>query len=128
MRKHEPDLPAKTARFVQNHELVRPTPPGTCVGKIERTVAERTGFAPGTPLCVGAGDQNCSVLGMGAIQPGLATVTLGTAGLAILATERPLAGFGRMIITHHAAPGMWQVEGLSSSGAFDSLTRIQAEP
>ena len=34
---------------------------------------------------MGAGDQNCSVVGMGAIRPGLATVTLGTAGLAILA-------------------------------------------
>jgi xylulokinase len=95
----------------------RPTLPGTCVGKIERAVAERTGFAAGTPLCVGAGDQNCSVLGMGAIQPGLATVTLGTAGLAILATERPLAGFGGMMITHHAAPGMWEVEGLSNAAA-----------
>jgi xylulokinase len=162
MRKHEPDLLAKTARFVQNHDLVlrafgaddfytdlccavfygvwdvhradwnlsllerldlrpeqfgRPTLPGTCVGKIDRAVAERTGFAAGTPLCVGAGDQNCSVLGMGAIQPGLATVTLGTAGLAILATERPLAGFGGMMITHHAAPGMWEVEGLSNAAA-----------
>lgn len=162
MRKHEPDLLAKTARFVQNHDLVlrafgaddfytdlccavfygvwdvhradwnlpllerldlrpeqfgRPTPPGTCVGRIERAVAERTGFAAGTPLCVGAGDQNCSVLGMGAIQPGLATVTLGTAGLAILATERPLAGFGGMMITHHAVPGMWEVEGLSNAAA-----------
>jgi sugar (pentulose or hexulose) kinase len=54
---------------------------------------------------------------MGAVHPGLATVTLGTAGLAILATERPLAGFGGMMITHHAVPGMWQVEGLSNAAA-----------
>jgi xylulokinase len=37
--------------------------------------------------------------------------------LAILATERPLAGFGGMMITHHAAPGMWEVEGLSNAAA-----------
>ena len=162
MRKHEPALLAKTARFVQNHDLVlrafgaddfytdlccavfygvwdvrrgdwnrpllerlglgpemfgRPTPPGTQVGTISPAVAGKTGFAAGTPLCVGAGDQNCSVLGMGAIEPGLATVTLGTAGLAILATERPLAGFGGMMITHHAVPGMWEVEGLSNAAA-----------
>jgi xylulokinase len=162
MRKHEPDLLAKTARFVQNHDLVlrafgadefytdlccavfygvwdihradwnfpllerlglapemfgRPTPPGTQVGTVNRQVAGKTGFAVGTPLCVGAGDQNCSVLGMGAIEPGLATVTLGTAGLAILATERPLAGFGGMMITHHVMPGMWEVEGLSNAAA-----------
>ena len=162
MRRHEPQLLAKTARFVQNQDLVlrafgaddfytdlccavfygvwdvrrgdwnlpllerlglgpemfgRPTPPGTQVGTISAAVAEKTGFAAGTPLCVGAGDQNCSVLGMGAIEPGLATVTLGTAGLAILATERPLAGFGGMLITHHVVPGMWEVEGLSNAAA-----------
>ncbi|MHB8955571.1 MAG: FGGY-family carbohydrate kinase [Pirellulaceae bacterium] len=162
MRKHEPHLLARTARFVQNQDLVlrafgaddyytdlccavfygvwdvrradwnlpllerlglgremfgHPTRPGTQVGTIDPAVAAQTGFAAGTPLCVGAGDQNCSVLGMGAIEPGLATVTLGTAGLAILATERPLAGFGGMMITHHAAPGMWEVEGLSNAAA-----------
>jgi xylulokinase len=162
MRKHEPALLAKTARFVQNHDLVlrafgaddfytdlccavfygvwdihradwnlpllerlglgpqwfgSPTLPGTQVGTISPAVADKTGLATGTPLCVGAGDQNCSVLGMGAIEPGAATVTLGTAGLAILATERPLAGFGGMMITHHAAPGMWEVEGLSNAAA-----------
>jgi xylulokinase len=95
----------------------RPVLPGTQVGTVGPAVADRTGFAPGTPLCVGAGDQNCSVLGMGAVNPGLATVTLGTAGLAILATERALAGFGGMMITHHALPKMWQVEGLSNAAA-----------
>ena len=162
MRKHEPALLAKTARFVQNQDLVlrafgaddyytdlccavfygvwdvhratwnlpllerlglspemfgRPTLPGTQVGTISAAIADRTGFAPGTPLCVGAGDQNCSVLGMGAVKPGLATVTLGTAGLAIVATERPVAGFGGMMITHHVVPGMWEVEGLSNAAA-----------
>jgi xylulokinase len=162
MRKHEPQLLARTARFVQNQDLVlrafgaddfytdlccavfygvwdirrgtwnlpllerlgvspemfgRPTPPGTQVGTIPAAVAQQTGFAVGTPLCLGAGDQNCSVLGMGALEPGLATVTLGTAGLAILVTGQPLAGFGGMLITHHAAPGLWEVEGLSNAAA-----------
>ncbi|MFO7905622.1 MAG: FGGY-family carbohydrate kinase [Planctomycetota bacterium] len=162
MRKHEPALFAKTARFVQNQDFVlrafgaddfytdlccavfygvwdvrranwnlpllerldmgpemfgRPTLPGTPLGTISSTVADKTGFAAGTPLCMGAGDQNCSVLGMGAIEPGLATVTLGTAGLAILPTDRPLPGFGGMMITHHVGPGMWQVEGLSNATA-----------
>ena len=42
-----------------------PTPPGTQVGTISPAVADKTGFAAGMPLCVGAGDQNCSVLGHG---------------------------------------------------------------
>ncbi|MCF7847958.1 MAG: hypothetical protein K9M45_03830, partial [Kiritimatiellales bacterium] len=94
-----------------------PTIPGTQVGTVGEAVAERTGFAVGTPICVGAGDQNCSVVGMGAIKPGMATVTLGTAGLAILAVDEPVPGFGGMMITHHAVPGQWEVEGLSNAAA-----------
>lgn len=162
MRRHEPELFERTARFVQNQDLVlrafgaeqfhtdtccmafyglwdvrrsawnqqllgklglsaerfgSPTRPGTCVGEISRHAAERTGFAPGTPLCVGAGDQNCSVVGMGAVRPGIATVTLGTAGLAILSTGKPVDGFGGMMVTNHAVEGLWEIEGLSNAAA-----------
>ena len=95
----------------------RPTRPGTQVGVLSAAAAERTGFAACTPICLGAGDQNCAVVGMGAIAPGMATVTLGTAGLAILATTQPAAGFGGMMITNHALPGMWEIEGLSNAAA-----------
>lgn len=95
----------------------RPTPAGTQVGTISRSIAEKSGFAVGTPICVGAGDQNCSVVGMGAIRARVGTVTLGTAGLAILCVNRPTAGFGGMMITHHAVPGKWEVEGLSNAAA-----------
>ncbi len=94
-----------------------PTLPGTPVGTIPAAVAEKTGFATGTPICVGAGDQNCAVVGMGAIEPGMGTVTLGTAGLAILCTDRPVPGFGGMMVTNHAVPGRWEVEGLSNAAA-----------
>lgn len=94
-----------------------PTRPGTQVGVISDSIAEKTGFAPGTPLCVGAGDQNCSVLGMGAIDAGIGTVTLGTAGLAILCVNTPVPGFGGMMVTNHAVPGKWEVEGLSNAAA-----------
>jgi xylulokinase len=95
----------------------KPTPAGTQVGQIGPAVAQQTGFAVGTPLCVGAGDQNCSVVGMGAIHAGMGTVTLGTAGLAILCAETPVAGFDGMMVTNHAVPGRWQVEGLSNAAA-----------
>jgi xylulokinase len=162
MREHEPELYRRTARFVQNQDIVlrafgatddytdiscmafygtwdvgrlawydallgrlglspsmfgKPTPAGTHVANIGRDVAEKTGFAVGTPVCVGAGDQNCSVVGMGAIRSGMGTVTLGTAGLAILCVDRPIPGFGGMMITNHAMPGRWEVEGLSNAAA-----------
>ncbi|MBL7133639.1 MAG: carbohydrate kinase [Phycisphaerae bacterium] len=94
-----------------------PTLPGTRVGKIPAAVAEKTGFAAGTPICTGAGDQNCGVVGMGAIKPGMGTVTLGTAGMDILCTDRPVPGFGGMMVTNHAVTGLWEVEGLSNAAA-----------
>lgn len=162
MRNHEPEQYQRTARFVQNQDLLlrafgahdfftdlccmafygvwdvrrlewncrlldllglspeqfgKPTPPGTQVATVSLAVAEKTGFGVGTPISVGAGDQNCSVIGMGAIRPGMGTVTLGTAGLAILCVDQPVAGFGGMMITNHAVPGRWEVEGLSNAAA-----------
>lgn len=95
----------------------KPTPAGTQVGTITPDVAKKTGLAVGTPLCVGAGDQNCGVVGMGAITPGMATVTLGTAGLAIVALDEPIPGVGGLMITNHVLPGMWEAEGLTNAAA-----------
>ena len=162
MRKNEPELYAKTYKFVQNQDAVlkafgaddfftdtsdmafygvwdvskvewnkelcdlfgvtpdmfgKPTRPGTVVGKVTPSIAEKTGFAVGTPICVGAGDQNCGVVGMGSIKNGMATVTLGTAGLAILSLDKWIPGFGGLMITNHAVPGMWEMEGLSNAAA-----------
>jgi len=94
-----------------------PTRPGTQVGSVGKAVSGKTGFAVGTPICVGAGDQNCSVVGMGAINAGMGTVTLGTAGLAILCVDKPVPGFGGMMITNHAIAGKWEIEGLSNAAA-----------
>lgn len=111
------NLPLLERLELSADQFGKPTPAGTQVGRIGPMVAEQTGFAVGTPLCVGAGDQNCSVVGMGAIHAGMGTVTLGTAGLAILCSERPVAGFDGMMVTNHAVAGNWQVEGLSNAAA-----------
>ncbi len=111
----------------------KPIKPGSQVGTLPRSIAEKTGFAPGTPICVGAGDQNCSVVGMGAIKSGMGTVTLGTAGLAILVTDQPMPGFGGMMITNHAMDERWEVEGLSNAAASslrwfrDEIARIETQ-
>ena len=42
--------------------------------------AADTGLAPGTPVAFGGGDQPMAMLGNGLLEPGNASVTLGTAG------------------------------------------------
>jgi len=95
----------------------KPTNPGTKVASVSKKVAEQTGFAFGTPICVGAGDQNCGVVGMGSTKSGMATVSLGTGGLVCLSIDKRLPGFGGLMITNHAVPGMWDMEGLSNAAA-----------
>lgn len=95
----------------------KPSLPGTKVAEISASMAAKTGFAIGTPICIGAGDQNCGVVGMGAVKSGMATVSLGTGGLIALALDRRISGFGGLLITNHAVPGMWEMEGLSNAAA-----------
>ncbi len=102
---------------VRPEMMGKPTPAGTQVATVNKNVAEKTGFAVGTAICVGAGDQNCGVVGMGSVKSGIVTVTLGTAGLAILSLDKRIPGFGGMMITNHAVPGMWEMEGLSNAAA-----------
>lgn len=94
-----------------------PITAGTQVAEVNAQVSEKTGFAVGTPICVGAGDQNCGAVGMGSARSGIATATLGTGGLVMLSLDRRIPGFGGMMVTNHAVPGMWEMEGLSNAAA-----------
>jgi xylulokinase len=90
---------------------------GTQVATVSPRVAERTGLAIGTPVCAGAGDQNCAGVGMGAARSGIATASLGTGGLVMVSLDRRIPGFGGLMVTNHAAPGMWEMEALSNAAA-----------
>ena len=110
-----------------------PTPAGTQVGTVSHAVAAKTGLAVGTPLCVGGWDQHCALVGMGGIEPGMATVTLGTAGVAMLVVATPVPGFGGMLMIHHAVQGLWTVAGasLAAAGAYrwfrDTIGTLERE-
>jgi xylulokinase len=95
----------------------KPIKPGTKVAEITPELSKKTGFAPGTAVVSGAGDQNCGVIGMGGVEPGIATVTLGTAGLGIISLDKPIPGVGGLMITNHAVSGMWEAEGLTNAAA-----------
>jgi gluconokinase len=51
---------------------------------------------PGTPLCIGASDGCLANLGSGAMEPGIAALTIGTSGAIRIASNRPLRDFSVM--------------------------------
>ncbi len=117
-----------------------PTFEGT---KITGTVTEKAalicGLKPGTPVVAGGGDQAAGAVGMGAVEPGVVSLTVGTSGVVFATTPSALIEpQGRLHAFCHAVPGMWHFMGvmLSAAGSlqwyhdnlspnigFDELTR-----
>jgi xylulokinase len=85
-------------------------PAGTQVGEISPMAAARTGLPAGAPLCVGAGDQACGAVGMGAVAPGITTITLGTAGMVTMCTEKPRIDLTDFITINHPLVGQWALQ------------------
>jgi xylulokinase len=96
-----------------------PTFEGTAVtGEISSAAAEATGLAAGTPVVGGGGDQAAGAVGVGAVKPGIVSLTLGTSGVVFAATESPLVEpEGRLHAFCHAVPGRWHFMGVMLSAA-----------
>lgn len=63
---------------------------GEVAGKVHRAAAEATGLRPGTPVITGLADVTAMLTGAGAIEPGAATVVLGTSCLNSVTTASPV--------------------------------------
>src|SRR2546423_10879718 len=79
------------------------------------------GLCEGRPGGAGGGDGAAQAIGVGAVQPGIVAVTLGTSGVVFAATESPLIEpRGRLHAFCHAVAGRWHLMGvmLSAAGSF----------
>lgn len=87
-------------------------------GRVSREAAELTGLAAGTPVVGGGGDQAAQAVGVGAVEPGVVALTLGTSGVVFAACERPLVErTGKLHAFPHAVPDTWHVMGVMLSAA-----------
>ena len=90
-------------------------------GQITEEAAQATGLAAGTPVFGGGGDQAAGAVGMGAVVPGIVSLTLGTSGVVFAATDAPLIEpDGRLHAFCHAVPSKWHFMGvmLSAAGSY----------
>ena len=87
--------------------------------KISLEAAETTGLVAGTPVVAGAGDQGAGAVGMGILQPGSVSATIGTSGVVFAATAEPTKDpKGRLHTFCHAVPGLWHVMGVTQSAGL----------
>ncbi len=90
-------------------------------GRVSAQAAQATGLAEGTPVVGGAGDQAAGAVGVGVVQTGRASVSIGTSGVVFAHLDAPQVDAQYRTHTFcHAVPGAWHVMGvmLMAGGAF----------
>jgi gluconokinase len=93
-----------------------PILPTTATLELTQTTAEKIGLRAGTPVVVGAGDGPLSNLGVGALAPGIAGMSLGTSGAVRMAVSHPQVDAGRTLFCYALTDAVWVVGGAISNG------------
>lgn len=87
-------------------------------GVVSEKAAAMTGLKAGTPVVAGGGDQAAGAVGVGAVEPGVVMMTVGTSGVVFATTPSGLVEpEGRLHAFCHAVPGMWHFMGVMLSAA-----------
>ncbi len=91
--------------------------PGEVLGELSSEAAGELGLKSNTPVILGGGDQQCSALGMGVIEPGQAKVTMGTYTMVNYVTgDEPAnlpSGDIPIFPFPHVIKGKWMLEGVT---------------
>ncbi len=100
-------------------EWMPPTYEGPEVtGHVSEFAARLTGLSQGVPVVAGGGDQAAGSVGVGAVEPGIIGLTVGTSGVIFATTPAPLIEpQGRLHAFCHAVPGRWHFMGVMLSAA-----------
>ena len=100
---------------IQRDQLPRVLPT-TAVLALAPTVAARIGLPSGLPVAVGAADGPLGNLGTGAIQPGVAGLSLGTSGAVRMAVSEPRFDPGGRLFCYALTDTLWVSGGAVSNG------------
>jgi xylulokinase len=88
-------------------------------GRVSRDGAAASGLQEGTPVVAGGGDQAAGAVGMGIVEPGNVSATIGTSGVVFAATSSPVVEpKGRIHTFCHAVPGRWHVMGVTQGAGL----------
>lgn len=101
---------------VSRDKLPELSPSGVHIGSVSGHAARKCGLLKGTPIISGAGDQQCAMIGTGALSKGVSALTIGTASVLMSLSERPFKDpLMKIFCTHSSLEGRWMLEGFQSS-------------
>ena len=78
--------------------------------------ADDLGLEAGTPLIAGGGDGPLANLGLGAVDPGVAAISVGTSGALRVVVEEPRTDPRGRVFCYALVPGRWVVGGAVNNG------------
>jgi xylulokinase len=88
-------------------------------GRVSKGGAVASGLREGTPVVAGGGDQAAGAVGMGIVEPGNVSATIGTSGVVFAATSHPVVEpQGRIHTFCHAIPGRWHLMGVTQGAGL----------
>ncbi len=96
-------------------------------GELDGALADRWGLREGVVVAAGAGDNAASAIGIGAVAPGQAFVSLGTSGVIFACADRFLPNPRKGVHAFcHALPGRWHQMAvmLSAASALSWATQL----
>ncbi|SDS46259.1 gluconate kinase, FGGY family [Friedmanniella luteola] len=99
-------------------EQLPPVLPTTTVLELTADAARRSGLPAGLPVVVGAADGPLGNLGTGAIEPGVAGLSLGTSGAVRMAVDGPRADPRGSLFCYALTDDLWVVGGAVSNGGI----------
>ncbi len=92
--------------------------PGKIVGYIGEEVSKLSGLPVGTPICMGAHDQNCCTFGAGATDDGTAVLVMGTFGSCFVVSDKSIRDpKERLVVKGNHGCGNYTIEAFSNTAA-----------
>lgn len=108
---HQPALTIAGVPEPRLPELVEPT----AMLPLSADAAELLGLPAGLPVVVGAGDGPLANLGVGAIRPGTAALSVGTSGALRVIRDDPAVDDQCRVFCYYLADGLWVTGGAVSN-------------
>lgn len=109
---------ALAAAGIDAEQLGRPVPTTTIVGDLVPATAEQLGLDPATPVVVGASDGVLANLGVGAVEPRVAAVTIGTSGAIRVTEPEPRTDADMRTFCYALTDRHWVLGGAISNGGL----------
>jgi glycerol kinase len=98
-------------------EIVKP---GSNVGRVSKSLVEKTNIPKDVEVIIAGGDQQCAAVGLNVLSPGTLEANIGTGSFIIAYSEKPVFDENmRVLCSASAVADQWIVEaGLLTSGAI----------